>query len=152
MFGHRAACSQVSAVLFYARTAEVRAGTNLCRRYACFSTTSEGSATSSQSKIILLMFTHNIIAFLWLLFYNFVMFLFTVQFLPLPSPSFILGYLEFWGSSSVCTCIYFTGNEVSFSPLGLAIAGSAGPVPPPLTRRSTNAVHSSFYGQRWQRS
>ena len=29
---------------------EVRAGTNLCRRYACFSPTIEGSATSSQSK------------------------------------------------------------------------------------------------------
>ena len=50
MFGHRAACSQVSEVHFYARTAEVRAGTNLCRRYVCFSPTSEGSATSSQSK------------------------------------------------------------------------------------------------------
>ena len=29
---------------------EVRAGTNLCWQYACFSPTSEGSATSSQSK------------------------------------------------------------------------------------------------------
>ena len=40
-----------------------------------------------------------------------------VQFLPLPSPSFILVYLEFWGPSSVCTCIYFTRNEVGFPPL-----------------------------------
>ena len=29
---------------------EVRAGTNLCKRYACLSPTSEGSSTSSQSK------------------------------------------------------------------------------------------------------
>ena len=35
---------------FYAQTAKVRAGANLCRRYACFSPTSEGSVTSSQSK------------------------------------------------------------------------------------------------------
>ena len=44
------ACSQVSTVLFYARTAKVRVGTNLCRRNTCFSLTSEGSATLSQTK------------------------------------------------------------------------------------------------------
>jgi len=33
--------------------------------------------------------------------------------LPLPSPSCIL---EFWGLSIVCTCVYFTQNEVGFLP------------------------------------
>ena len=35
MFGHQAACSQVSAVLFYTRTAEVRVGTIGDMRISC---------------------------------------------------------------------------------------------------------------------
>ena len=52
------------------------------------------------------------------------MFLFTVQFLPLPSPSFILGYLEFWGLSSVCTCIFHFR--------GVGEGGAGGAIAPPL--------------------
>jgi len=39
-----------------------------------------------------------------------------VLLLPLPSPSCILGYLEFWGLSIVCTCVYFTQKKLVFPP------------------------------------
>ena len=45
-------------------------------------------------------------------------------YLWLRSPTFILVYLEFWGSSSVCTCIYFTQNVVGFPPINQRHVGN----------------------------
>ena len=55
----------------------------------------------------------------------------------------------------ICTPLFYRAREVTIyirkyyaRPLFAAIAYARSA----FTRRSTNAVHSSFYGQRWQRS